>query len=43
MENLTDTLLNICVFVFVGLLIWLYYKATPENDETQSRQNDKPQ
>jgi hypothetical protein len=26
MSNLVDTLLNIWVFVFIGLLIWLYLK-----------------
>jgi hypothetical protein len=24
MENLIDTLLNISVFVFIGILLWLY-------------------
>ena len=25
-ENLIDTLLNVIVFVFIGVLIWLYFK-----------------
>ena len=26
MNNLLDTLLNLEVFLFIGLLIWLYFK-----------------
>ncbi len=26
MENLVDTLLNIMVFIFIGVLVWLYCK-----------------
>ena len=29
MSNLLDTLLNIWVFVFIGLLVWLYLKPAP--------------
>ncbi|MGD8992003.1 MAG: hypothetical protein PVI00_11165 [Desulfobacterales bacterium] len=25
-ENLIDTLLNIWVFAFIGILVWLYFK-----------------
>ena len=25
-EDLIDTLLNVSVFVFIGLLIWLYFR-----------------
>ena len=25
MSNLLDTIMNITVFVFIGLLIWLYF------------------
>jgi hypothetical protein len=31
MIGLVDTLLNIMVFVFIGLLIWLYVKKEPED------------
>ena len=27
-SNLDDTLLNVVVFVFIGLLFWLYFKPT---------------
>jgi hypothetical protein len=26
MNELIDTLLNLFVFLFIGLLVWLYYK-----------------
>jgi hypothetical protein len=26
LENVIDTLLNIWVFAFIGILIWLYFK-----------------
>jgi len=29
MSNLIDTLLNVMVFAFIGLLIWLYFKSQP--------------
>ena len=33
MNNLVDTLLNINVFVFVALLIWLYFKPINVDDD----------
>jgi hypothetical protein len=32
MIDLTDKVLNILVFVFIGLMIWLYFKDVPEED-----------
>ncbi len=31
MSNLIDTLLNVMVFAFIGLLIWLYFKPRPSD------------
>jgi hypothetical protein len=28
-DNLIDTLLNLGVFVFIGILVWLYFKREP--------------
>lgn len=28
MENIVDTTLNLIVFVFIGVLIWLYFKKS---------------
>ena len=34
MNELVDTLLNVVAFVFIGVLIWLYFKSEhPEEDE----------
>jgi len=34
MSNLLDTIMNITVFVFIGLLIWLYFTDfRPDNSE----------
>ena len=29
-DNLIDTFLNVGVFVFIGLLIWLYFRKEAE-------------
>ncbi len=34
MSNLLDTIMNIEVFAFIGLLVWLYFKPSPpQGDE----------
>jgi len=35
MSNLLDTVMNIEVFAFIGLLLWLYFKPF-EPDESES-------
>ena len=38
MSNLLDTIMNIEVFAFIGLLVWLYFKPfEPEGDETPDK------
>lgn len=32
MSSLLDTILNINVFVFIGLLVWIYAKKFDSND-----------
>ena len=32
MTNLLDTILNINVFVFIGVLVWLYFKPSGGDD-----------
>ncbi len=32
MSNLVDTVMNIEVFLFIGLLVWLYYKPVNRGD-----------
>jgi hypothetical protein len=29
-----DTLMNIVVFVFVGFLVWLYFKPVDDNNDS---------
>jgi hypothetical protein len=36
MGDLLDTILNVIVFVFIGLMIWLYLKKTPANDRSEN-------
>ena len=33
MDSIVDTLMNLFVFAFVGLLIWLYLKEKPSDEE----------
>ena len=33
MSNLVDTLLNIGVFIFIGISLWLYFKEVPEVED----------
>ena len=39
MSNLQDTFMNIGVFAFIGLLIWLYFKPI---DQDKGDDSDKP-
>ena len=32
LENVIDTLLNVWVFAFIGILIWLYFKKNSDGD-----------
>ena len=34
MSGLIDTLINLQIFVFVGLLIWLYFKDFDGSDDS---------
>ena len=36
MNNLLDTLMNIEVFAFIGLLIWLYFKKDDASSDGSS-------
>lgn len=33
-DEVLDTLMNIEVFVFIGLLIWLYFKKVDDSDDS---------
>jgi len=34
MSNLLDTVMNIEVFLFIGLLFWLYFKPVDDSDDS---------
>ena len=40
-KNLIDTLLNIWVFAFVGILVWLYFKGESSADKPECQARDK--
>ena len=33
-DGIIDTVMNIVVFVFIGLLIWLYFKQVDDSDDS---------
>jgi hypothetical protein len=39
--NILDTLLNIGVFVFIGVLFWLYQKPVAEAEKQPSKDPDE--
>ena len=34
MSNLVDTLINLQIFLFIGLLIWLYFKDFDNDNDS---------
>jgi hypothetical protein len=38
LENVIDTLLNVWVFAFIGILIWLYFKKDSESNITKGQE-----
>ena len=42
MSNLLDTIMNIEVFAFIGLLVWLYFKPFGGDDSQASDPVDLP-
>ena len=41
MNNLLDTFLNLTVFAFIGLLVWLYFRPLPSDKDNQ-RDTENP-
>jgi hypothetical protein len=39
LKNIVDTLLNIWVFVFIGILIWLYFKKESSSNKIESKKH----
>jgi len=38
-EYFMDKILNLWVFAFIGILVWLYFKKEPEGNEGKSLEN----
>jgi hypothetical protein len=36
MDKMVDLVLNVMTFLFCGVLIWLYFKKEPDQDEEDS-------
>ena len=41
LKNLIDTFLNIWVFTFIGILVWLYFKKEPDANKAESQESDR--
>jgi hypothetical protein len=41
MNEVIDTILNLSVFVFIGVLIWLYQKPAAGEDALSKESNDE--
>ncbi len=40
MSNLIDTLINLQIFAFIGLLVWLYFRPYSGGGEEGKSQSD---
>ncbi len=38
LNNLIDTLLNVWVFAFIGILVWLYFRREPGDESAKSQE-----
>jgi len=38
--NVIDTLLNVWVFAFIGILIWLYFKKDSDGDIAEGQERN---
>lgn len=39
LKNVIDTFLNVWVFGFIGILVWLYFKSEPEVNKAESKES----
>ena len=40
LDNVIDTLLNLWVFAFIGILVWLYFKKESDANKAESQERD---
>ena len=41
LTNVIDTLLNIWVFAFIGILVWLYFKMESDGNKDENPESDR--
>lgn len=41
LENFIDTLLNLWVFAFIGIMIWLYFKKESDANKAENQESDR--
>ena len=41
LENVIDTLLNVWVFAFIGILIWLFFKKDSDGNITGEQERNR--
>jgi hypothetical protein len=41
LENIIDTLLNLWVFAFIGILVWLYFKKESHDNKAGGPESNK--
>ena len=41
LENVIDTLLNVWVFAFIGILIWLYFKKDSDDNYAEGHKSNR--
>ena len=41
LENIIDTLLNVWVFAFIGILIWLYFKKDSDGSGAGGKERNE--
>ena len=41
LRNVIDTLLNVGVFAFIGLLVWLYFKKEVTDGESETPEGEQ--
>ncbi len=40
LKNFIDTLLNLWVFAFIGIMIWLYFKKESDANKAESQESE---
>ena len=41
LDNVIDTLLNLWVFAFIGILVWLYFKKESDGNKAERQESNR--